>query len=98
MANVETRQCLATMSINRDRFMDVVVRNDNLSRKDLRVILHLMSFLDSVDFKRVHAKNIAGDLRLKKKDVEESIQNLLYEGIIDEGSTASVKNGLRLKF
>lgn len=98
MARTKTYQYIETFSVNRERFLDTVVRNEELSKKDLRVIMHLMTFLDSTTYKEVSAKQIARDLNMSKKDVENSLESLKYEGVIDEGDTAHTSNGYMLLF
>ena len=98
MARRNTFQYTETTSVNRERFLDIVVRNNNLSKKDLRVCLHLLTHLDSMVYKDISKKQIATDLSLSKKDVAESIEHLIFEGIIDEGSSATVSNGYKLLF
>ena len=93
-----TFQYKETISINRDNFLETVVRNDELSKKDLRVLLHLLTHLDSLNYRDVSKKQIAFDLNMPKKDVTYSIENLVEYGVISEGSSASVSNGLKLLF
>lgn len=98
MASVRTYQNLQTISLNRRDWMDYVVRNEELTKKDLRVLLHLFTHIDHKVFKEVSLKQIANDLDISKKNVEESIQRLLDMEIIEKGSSASVKNGYRATF
>ena len=98
MAKRTTFQYKETMSINRENYLSVLVRNNNLSKKELRVALHLMAFLDSSTFKEISKKRIAEDLNISKGDVSEAIQTLIYEGVIEEGSNQHTSNGLRLMF
>lgn len=89
----KTCQYQATMSINRDKFIAKVVTNENLSKKDLRVLMHLMTHLDSLKYKTVSSKSIAESLNLKKKDVDKSLDNLCVENIIDYGDSDTVRGG-----
>lgn len=98
MARKNTFQYTETISVHREKFLDFVVRNEELSKKDLRVCLHLLTHLDAMVFKDVSKKQIAEDLNMSKKDVSSSIENLLIEGIIEIGSSATVSNGYRLLF
>lgn len=98
MARQSTFQYTKTMTINREGFLKVVVRNTFLSKKDLRVISHLMTHLDSLSFKEISKKQIAEDLDITKSDVSKSIDNLIDFEVIEVGSTQSVKNGYRLLF
>lgn len=98
MARQSTFQYTKTMTINRDGFLRTVVRNSLLNKKDLRVICHLMTHLDSINFKEISKKQIADDLDMTKSDVSKSINNLIDFEVIEVGSTQSVKNGYRLLF
>ena len=94
----KTRQNVNTFSLNRKNFMDIVVKNENLSKKDLRVFMHLMCHLDGNEYRKVSYKNIALDLGYDKSDVKESINNLYTEGIVDIGDSGSVEKGLIITF
>jgi len=93
-----TFQYKESISVNRFNFLERVVRNNDLSKKDLRVCLHLLTHLDSVSYKEVSKKQIAFDLNLSKSDVTKSIKNLIDFEVIDEGSSASVDGGYKLLF
>ena len=97
MARRNTFQYTETTSVNREKFLDVVVRNENLSKKDLRVCLHLLTHLDSMVFKEISKKQIADDLNISKKDISSSIENLILNGIIESGSSATVSKGYKLE-
>lgn len=98
MATVHTFQYKQTLSLNRHDWMNCVIRNDELSKKDLRVLLHLFTHLDYNTFKEISVKQIAKDLDISKKNVEESIMRLVEMEIIEKGSTSSVKNGYKTTF
>ena len=98
MARKNTFQYTETISLNREKFLNVVVRNPYLSKKDLRVCLHLLTHLDSMVFKDISKKQIAKDLGLSKSEVNDAINNLLMEDIIEDGSSSTVSNGYKLKF
>ena len=93
-----TFQYKTTISVNRERFIDVVVRNNELKKKDYRVLLHLMTHLDSMTYKEISKKNIADVLEMSKSDVNEALENLMVQGIIERGSSASVNGGYCLLF
>ena len=93
-----TFQYKTTISVNRERFIDVVVRNNELKKKDYRVLLHLMTHLDSMTYKEISKKNIADILEMSKSDVNEALENLMIQGIIERGSSASVNGGYCLLF
>lgn len=94
----KTHQNISTVAINRQSFLDLVVKNDNLTKKDIRVFMHLLTHLDAIKYKEVSCKNIAKDLGYDKSDVKESINNLYTEGIIDIGDSGSVERGLKFTF
>lgn len=93
-----TFQYKTTISVNRDNFIDVVVKNPNIRRKDYRVLLHLMTHLDSMSYKEISKKHISEALGMSKSEVSEAIDNLIAEDIIDVGSSATVKSGYILLF
>lgn len=93
-----TFQYKTTISVNRERFIDVVVTNSDLKKKDYRVLLHLMTHLDSMTYKEISKKNIADVLEMSKSDVSEALNNLMINGIIEKGSSASVSGGYCLLF
>ena len=95
---VKTFQYKQTMSINRDEFTKYVVKDNRLSKKDLRVLCHLLTHLDAIVPKEISKKNIAYDLDIRKKDVDDSIENLIYYEILIRSSSGSVKNGYMLAF
>ena len=98
MATTKTFQYIQTISLNRHDWMNYIVRNENLTRKDLRVALHLFTHLDAKTFKAISVKQIANDLDMSKKDVSYSIEKLVELEIIEEGSNQTVKNGYRTTF
>ena len=98
MATKHTFQYKQTISINRENFMKKIVLNNELSKKDLRLILHLLTHLDAINPKDISKKQIAEDLDMSKKDVNNSIDNLIDYGIIDTSSSGSVRNGYILLF
>ena len=93
-----TYQYKHSISINRANFLDMVVRNYDLKKNDLRVCLHLMTHLDSESYKEISKKQIAFDLNTDKADVTKAINNLIKYEIIAKGSSASVNGGLKLLF
>ncbi len=93
-----TFQYKESMSINRHGFLNKVVRNNDLNKKELRVCNHLLTHLDGVNFKEISKKQIAYDLNISKSDVTDAIYTLIDHEIIEEGSSASVKHGLRFLF
>ena len=94
----KTFQYKESISVNRDRFLEKVVRNRDLNKKDLRVCLHLLTHLDSVNYKEISKKQLAYDLDMTKSEVGKAINNLIEYDVIDIGSSASVDKGLKLLF
>lgn len=98
MASITTFQYKQTISINRDRFTEMIVFNEDLTKKDIRVYMHLLTHLDATTYKQISKKQIANDLNLNKSDVTNAIESLILYDIIEPGSTGSVMNGFRFKF
>lgn len=93
-----TFQYKQTISVNRESFMDKVVLNEDLNKKALRVLLHLLTHLDSMTPKEVSVKNIAYELNIDKKDVTRALDDLEIYEVIEKRSTGSVKDGIILLF
>ena len=93
-----TWQNQQAISIYREGFMRMVVLNDDLSRNDIRVALHLLTYLDSKTYKSISKTIIAEDLNIKKKHVKESLENLEFQGIIMSGMSDSAMNGYKIIF
>lgn len=53
---------------------------------------------DPMNYNRIDIESIAETLGLKKKEVKASIETLIEQGIIEEGSTTTIKNGYRFTF
>lgn len=94
----KTHQNIETMAINRDWFMEKVVKNENLSRRDIRVCCHLLTHIEASDYRKVSYKSIAAALNYTKAEVQESVFNLIDEGIIKMGSNDTVENGLKTTY
>jgi DNA-binding MarR family transcriptional regulator len=106
-----TYQQQYNVSIPRNMIAEIA-GDDDLSRKDVRVILMLFTHLDGYsepinvrsncpdpyNYKSVDIENIAETLCMKKKDVKESIKRLEKIGYIEKGSNNSVKGGYRFTF
>ena len=93
-----TFQYKHTISINRDNFMRNIVLNELLSKKDLRVFLHLLTHLDFKNPKEISVKRISEDLNIPKKIVKECINNLFNYELITTSSEGSVDNGYLITF
>jgi biotin operon repressor len=107
--NRNVYQQKTTVSIPKEELLNHVVYNFNLGKKDLRLCLFLFTQLDGYsepdsrnysdpkNFTFVNAKKIANTLDMSKKDVEKCIENLINEGIIEEGHSEATK-GYRFTF
>lgn len=97
-------------SIPRQEFLTQVVYNQNLSKKDLRVCLMLLTQLnghnynpnnsseDPCNFIKIDTEEISKTLSIKEKDVKESIKTLIQNDILEKGKTPAAKNGYRFLF
>lgn len=126
MATGHVHQFIETISVPRDPLLTYVVSNRNLSKKDLRVFLLLLTKLNGVNNKKAQdyetaveygddeegereaskvdnwiplsPKQIAEELHMDKTDVKESIDHLLMDGILQVGTSKTVKKGYRFCF
>lgn len=101
-----------TISIPRKELLEYVVYNKELSKKDYKVFLMLLTKLDGYsspkgkmfddndpkNFTKIDSEQIAEYLELDESDVKKSIKTLLNEGIIEKGDNTNVKNGYRFTF
>ena len=98
MATASSFQYKQNMSINRDGFMQKVVLEENLKKKELRVLLHLLTHLDAKNPKKISKSSIAEDLNISKSDVTNAINTLLDLDIIEWDSSGSIRGGYLLTF
>lgn len=70
-----------------------LARIDTLKKKDYRVLLFLMTHLDSLRPKKVDKKQIARELLMDKKEVTESLENLVDAGVLYYGDSEHVEKG-----
>lgn len=109
MIAADVRQSKTVVSVPKDPFLEAVVTNKELSKKDLRVCMILLTELDGfhrgskerddpLNFRAISVENIADTLRMSKSDVKESIRNLIDYQIIQRGDSPTVKKGYRFKF
>lgn len=109
-ANRCTYQQTYNVSIPKGELMAYVILNDDLGKKDLRVILYLFTVLDGwresrtgrahdpENYKKINTGNIAKDLGYSKGDIKKVIKKLIEYGIIEEGDANGVNDGLRFTF
>lgn len=108
--NNATYQQVHTVSIPREKLVEISV-NPNLGKKDLRVLIILLTQLDGykytsrvknkpdpLNFKRIDVESIADTLNLTKKEVRRSIELLELEGYLEDGDNETIKNGYRFTF
>ena len=111
---LELSQQTTSFSVPRTSFIQNVVMNTHLSKTDYRVLCLLLTELDGwnkyeraikstttpdpLNFQKLNLGNIALTLGLEKSDVKKSVKKLLYEGILEEGSSGVVKDGYRFTF
>lgn len=110
MANVKhVYQQITNVSVPKDSLREMVIYNDGLSKKDLRVFLLLLTYLDGFNsnniktedprnYKKINTSTIADELGFSKKDVVNSIETLEAYGIIESGSSALISFGYRFRF
>lgn len=83
------------MSTNIDA-LQKISENNELSKKDYKIFLFLSCRLESEFFKRIDIEQIADTLDLTKKDVKKSIEKLLEQEIIEEGSDEHISKGYKM--
>lgn len=113
MARSSVYQQQTCFTVPRDAFLRKVVCNKNLSKKDLRVAMLLLTKLDGINekhqelyyrndtrngFMKVSVSKIADELEISKFDAKESMRTLEEEGIIEQGSNEVTKVGYRFTF
>lgn len=104
-----TYQQVRNVSIPKKDLLELIVYNESLSKKDLRVCFFLFTILDGWkeperycedpnNFTVVYDDVIAKELHMSKKDVRKSIRMLLHEDILEEGDGKGNEDGLRFTF
>jgi hypothetical protein len=97
------------VSVPKQELMENVVLNTNLGKKELRIVLFLLTELDGwsepinggsdpKNFKVIDFKRIAKTLDMDTKDVKKSIKSLVHEWIIEQGNSNSGTDGYRFRF
>lgn len=100
-----------TISVKREKLIEVA-SNEDLSKKDLKVFLVLLTQLDGyimpktynpnwkdpLNFKRIDIRQMSELLDISKKDVKKSIENLWDAGYLETGSNDTIKDGYRFTF
>ena len=101
-----------TVSVPKKELTEYVILNKELSKKDYKVFLMLLTELDGystpktkrldnedpLNFTKVDAEQIAEELEMDESDVKKSIKKLVNEGIIEKGDNKNMKNGYRFTF
>ena len=109
-----TYQQVYNVSVPKKELLEYVVYNRELSKKDYKVFLMLLTELNGYStpkgkskiyddkdpkiFTKVDSERIADQLDMDESDVKKSIKKLLKEGIIEKGNTSNMKNGYRFTF
>ena len=75
--------------------MDKLSRVEDLDKYDYKLLLFLMSRLDSVNLTRLDKEQIADTLDMRKSEVNESLNNLIDAFILYQGSDDHVKKGYK---
>jgi len=110
--NKSTYQQTYTVSVPKKELLEYVVYNQELSKKDYKVFLMLLTELngyssvrgnrgydkDPMLFTKIDSEQIAEQLNMDNSDVKKSIKKLVSEGILEKGNTANMKNGYRFTF
>ena len=107
-------QQVNNVSVPKKELREYVAYNQELTKKDYKVFLMLLTELngydnnrryddnydakDPMNFTKIDAEQIAKRLDMSKSDVKKSIKTLLHEGIIEKGDTSHIKNGYRFTF
>lgn len=98
MARCNSFQYTKTFSINRENFLQTVVYNENLSKKELRVLTKLMTELDCLNYKEIAKKKMAKSLNMELSDFKDALYELMEHGVIGEGASESTERGYKLLF
>lgn len=108
--NRNVYQQLYTVSVPKNELLDYIVYNQELNKKDYKIILMLLTELngysvssnsksdDPKNFTKIDTEQISSKLCIKESIVKKSIKKLIKEGIIEKGSTTNMKNGYRFTF
>ena len=75
--------------------METLSRLEGLTKNDYKLLLFLMSRLDSMNLTRLDKKKIAETLEMKKGEVSESLDNLIHSYILYKGTDDHVDKGYK---
>jgi predicted transcriptional regulator len=100
-----------TVSIPKHELLEYVACNEELTKKDYRVFLTLLTelngysnrqkkstTLDPMLYTKIDSEQISEVLGMDESDVKKCIKKLVSEGIIEKGNTNNMKNGYRFTF
>lgn len=107
-----TYQQTYNVSIPKNDLKNMIILDEDLSKKDLRVCLYLFTILDGwkepkrssgrredpCNFKIIYPDVIGDELGLSRKEVTKSIRTLIRHDIVEEGDANGVEDGLRFCF
>jgi len=91
---LQIHKVMATISLSS---LQGLAKIDTLKKRDYRVLLFLMSHLDSLRPKKVDKKQIARELLMDKKEVSKALDNLVDVGILFYGDSEHVEKGYMFK-
>lgn len=103
-------QMTLTVSVPKKELLEWVVYNKDLSKKDLRVFMILLTELhgyssplrgtaeDPQNFRKIDTEKISVELEMDESDVKESIKHLRDNAIIERGDSTNSVNGYRFTF
>jgi|HigsolmetaAR204D_1030405.scaffolds.fasta_scaffold00679_2 DNA-binding MarR family transcriptional regulator len=91
---LQIHKVMATISLSS---LQSLAKIDTLKKRDYRVLLFLMSHLDSLRPKKVDKKQIARELLMDKKEVSKALDNLVDAGILFYGDSEHVEKGYMFK-
>ena len=109
MAANSVHQAKTVFSVPRESFMELIVCNKDLSKKDYRVCLLLLTYLngfwrgtgrieDPGNYRSISFSQMADTLGYSKSEVKECVNHLLDMRILEEDNSCTVKNGYRFRF
>lgn len=104
-----TYQQVETISVKRNKILEIST-NPSFTKNDYKVFLLLLTqlegyaiplkgnYTDPMNFKIIDIKTMSDTIGISKKKVKKSIDDLCFEGILEEGSNDTIKKGYRFTF
>ena len=113
MGTVDVTQYKENVHIPKESFRYIIM-NNNLSKKELRVMCYLLTTLngynslrrlgtsrendDPRNYTKVDISVLARELEYSKEEVKDTLESLCDRGILEKGSSAVCKKGYRFGF